>query len=216
MPALVAAGMTLTLGLLENGAGSVRQQIVQSVSETGAYPIFVSVVLFMLVFRINLSHTRYWEGRTHVQGMTANYACALSHACAFLVESPGRPARTRIAPGSGHKPGLFEDLQHLFSLLHGLSIQELRLDPNLDSLVPFVPVYADDRIISSAKPVDDVAAAQNSNPPEFATSERLRSARQEPDSCCDYGVCVCVCTRARGALMHKNACGWLRLRVQGM
>ncbi|GAQ85495.1 hypothetical protein KFL_002380080 [Klebsormidium nitens] len=92
------------------------------------FGIFASVVGFVLVFRINLSHARYWEARTRVQDMTSRWLGAVAEAIAF-----DEAAELPSAVSTG--PQWRAEFIHLMSLMHGLAMQGLRGDTMLENLV---------------------------------------------------------------------------------
>jgi hypothetical protein len=49
------------------------------------YPSLTVVLSFLLVFRINMSYQRYWEGRTAVQVMVSKLADIALHVKAFVL-----------------------------------------------------------------------------------------------------------------------------------
>ena len=90
-----------------------------------------------------------------MQGMTSNWSSAATHAVAFMYNFPHgsrsflmsvrESAETRSQAGmqvsvltddeAERNACFFYDILHLFSLLHAVSVQDLRLDLDLDNLI---------------------------------------------------------------------------------
>ena len=92
-----------------------------------------------------------------MQGMTSNWSSAATHAVAFMYNFPHgsrsflmsvrESAETRSQAGmqvsvltddeAERNACFFYDIVHLFSLLHAVSVQDLRLDLDLDNLIEY-------------------------------------------------------------------------------
>mmetsp|Transcript_140729 Transcript_140729/g.392256 ORF Transcript_140729/g.392256 Transcript_140729/m.392256 type:complete len:429 (-) Transcript_140729:103-1389(-) len=117
------------------------------------YQLFAYLVGFVLVFRTNFGYSRYWEALDAVQRMGAKWLDGACMAIAFDakgdVTSPFLQCSILVEssePGSGSwddakskNAGLdhtefFDEVVHLFSLMHALAFQHLRCDGNLANL----------------------------------------------------------------------------------
>lgn len=90
------------------------------------YTIFSTLVGFFLTFRASLSYQRYWEGRTSQARFSTRWANAALNALKFdmLAKEPAKATGVEFRL----------EMVHLMSLLHGLAMQALRGDENLDNL----------------------------------------------------------------------------------
>jgi predicted membrane chloride channel (bestrophin family) len=92
-----------------------------------ALQIWGVAVGFLLVFRSNLGYARYWEGRTKLAAMSSYLSeVAMCAVCYDEVNKDINQYREWK-----------QEILHVCSLLHALELQCLRLDPNLDNLIPF-------------------------------------------------------------------------------
>mmetsp|Transcript_28742 Transcript_28742/g.66321 ORF Transcript_28742/g.66321 Transcript_28742/m.66321 type:complete len:428 (-) Transcript_28742:655-1938(-) len=103
-----------------------------------AHQVFSISVGFVLVFRANLSYQRFWEGRTQLQQMSSKWSeCVLQIYCFDRCTSDTL---------DDEDDDEFCKLQiHLFSLLHAVSLQDLRADKNLTNIVEYGTKEAEDR-----------------------------------------------------------------------
>jgi len=99
------------------------------------YPFqpFAYIAAFVLVFRTNIAYNRYWEMATQVHLMTAKWGDALAEAVTFDELPRGKTPEER-----GKKLASRRRFQALmvrrFSLMHGVALQYLRRDDQLDNL----------------------------------------------------------------------------------
>lgn len=80
------------------------------------YQTFTWVLAFLLVFRTQLAYNRYWEGANLMRKMTAEWSDACSQAMCFADTSSHSPEQVQSFQGA---------LARLFSLLHGLALQDI-------------------------------------------------------------------------------------------
>eukprot|EP00884_Botryococcus_braunii_P000099 jgi/Botrbrau1/1008/Bobra.114_1s0046.1 len=100
----------------------------ESSTQPYAFQIFIYVTAFAIIFRSNFGYNRYWEGRTSLQTMTSRWTVAAVNALHFDRDLKHRD-------GDANAVLAFQtNLVHLFSLLHGLALQNLRNDWDLDNL----------------------------------------------------------------------------------
>jgi hypothetical protein len=105
------------------------------------YPFqpFAYIAAFVLVFRTNIAYNRYWEMATQVHLMTAKWGDALAEAVTFDELPRGKTPEER-----GKKLASRRRFQALmvrrFSLMHGLALQYLRRDDQLDNLSHVSPL----------------------------------------------------------------------------
>mmetsp|Transcript_85895 Transcript_85895/g.237943 ORF Transcript_85895/g.237943 Transcript_85895/m.237943 type:complete len:475 (+) Transcript_85895:66-1490(+) len=143
LPGLISASISLIL----NHVGELNSLI--SNGDTffdNPYPfqLFAYMVGFVIVFRTNFAYQRYWEALDAVQRMGAKWFDCACMAIAF--DAPGdisspylvgdnnpEPPREAEVPGCAHA-AFFNEIVHLFSLLHALALQHLRSDPDLSNL----------------------------------------------------------------------------------
>ena len=114
---------------------------------TGSQPfqIFLFIMSFSMVFRVQHAYGRYSEGRRALQAMTAHFSMAAVTACSFASGAPNRKLRKAfrmdlLDPNSwalAYANKFFVDVRHLMSLLHGVACMELREDDDLDNLIAF-------------------------------------------------------------------------------
>jgi len=151
----------------EGARWTLSQWWAVAITEWKAYSVFATVTMFLLVFRTNLAYSRYWEGITKMQGMSSNWTSACTHCVAFSkntsrgshsFEQTARQAAEAAeaeeaakAEGNGRLPeslaadpeevdknaSFCHNIMHLTSLLHAVAIQDLRLDADLDNLIPY-------------------------------------------------------------------------------
>ena len=95
---------------------------------------------FMLVFRGNLAYGRYWDGRRELARM-CSYWQEVATACVCFDE---------VNKDINQYREWKQLILHQMSLLHALSIQCLRLDDELDNLVPFNRLEGYDGSIGAA------------------------------------------------------------------
>lgn len=94
------------------------------------YQVFSSIVGFILVFRCNYGYQRYWEGRTNLQSMMQSWLIAAIEIMSF---DKYNTAEEDEAATLASKKFRAECL-HLISLMHSVSCQGLRRDPEIGNL----------------------------------------------------------------------------------
>mmetsp|Transcript_108730 Transcript_108730/g.335869 ORF Transcript_108730/g.335869 Transcript_108730/m.335869 type:complete len:398 (+) Transcript_108730:26-1219(+) len=150
VPGLLSAALGLILGLLEVIEIKVTDDTV-FLQNPYPYQLFAFVVGFILVFRTNFGYSRYMEAIDAVQRMGSKWLDGACMAIAFdaKADESGRFLQPSIVAanscvlsmddakkpyqGPDH-PHFFEELVHLFSLMHALALQHLRWDSDLESL----------------------------------------------------------------------------------
>jgi len=105
------------------------------------FQLFAAVVGFGLVFRAQLAYARYWEGRTSLASMGFKWTDAMIQVRSFSSQLPEH---------SQHADWLDDELQHLLSLMHAVTLQTLRGDNDSTNLV-------DDKLMTTPPPVDITA-----------------------------------------------------------
>ncbi|KAK9827509.1 hypothetical protein WJX74_006552 [Apatococcus lobatus] len=104
------------------------------------YQIFGFIVGFIIVFRSNFGYSRYWEGRTNLQTMTARWADFVTEVVAFekasLLQTRDRQECRREADRS---KAFADAITHTVSLLHAVCLQHLRGDWDLGNLCSHDP-----------------------------------------------------------------------------
>ena len=99
------------------------------------YPFqpFAYVAAFVLVFRTNVAYNRYWEMSTQVTLMGSKWGDAAVEALTFDELPRGKTPEERGKKLASRR--LFQALMvRRFSLMHGLALQYLRRDDQLDNL----------------------------------------------------------------------------------
>ena len=91
--------------------------------------IWAMAVGFLLVFRNNLAHMRYWEGRQQICKFTQYLQEAVLMATSY----------DAINKDMNQYKEWKEDFLHQASLLHAIAMQALRLDHDLTNLIRFDP-----------------------------------------------------------------------------
>ena len=100
-PALLSLLITLFLKLDQRHRWLGDYFVLELAYGRDAYQTLNVVVGFLVIFRTQLSHMRYWEARTNVQRMTAAWSSAFMHSCSFAC---GVPFRQRSTSGYGVTP----------------------------------------------------------------------------------------------------------------
>lgn len=111
------------------------------------YSMFATLLALLLIFRVNLSYARYWEGRTMVAQLSTKWADA-----AIQVLSFDEAAKEPLIPGGTQFRAEF---LHTISLMHALAMQRLRGDFELSNLT-----FASFSDISEPPPVDSADIAE--------------------------------------------------------
>jgi len=96
------------------------------------FQIFGTIVGFIVVFRAQWAHERYIAGRNSLQTMTARWADAVAQALSFDQHTPPEGAGEEWR---GEAACFQRAVVHLASLMHGVALQHLRGDWDLDNLV---------------------------------------------------------------------------------
>ena len=133
LPAVVAALLTIVLNLfvstksLEPGKGWIHPY---------TYSNFSYIVGFAIVFRNNSAYQRFNQARNDLQVVSGKLVESAVQVCSFdLITS-----KKEGFEGAAEKSKEFRRAYiHLVSLLHGLMLQYLRSDWNLENLCPHVP-----------------------------------------------------------------------------
>mmetsp|Transcript_38900 Transcript_38900/g.121539 ORF Transcript_38900/g.121539 Transcript_38900/m.121539 type:complete len:417 (+) Transcript_38900:172-1422(+) len=153
MPGLISATVGLMLGLLKK-VDVVLTDDTQFLVNPYPYQLFTYIVGFILVFRTNFGYARYWDGLDAVQRMGAKWLDGACMAIAFdaqadpfsqflqssIVSASYRETSTssldkKTAQNQGPDHAhFFEEVLHLFSLIHALAFQHLRCCPDLNDL----------------------------------------------------------------------------------
>mmetsp|Transcript_48517 Transcript_48517/g.144917 ORF Transcript_48517/g.144917 Transcript_48517/m.144917 type:complete len:480 (-) Transcript_48517:20-1459(-) len=150
LPGMISAliGLGLTLHTETNDLISQDEDFM-----VNHYPfqLFAYLVGFFIVFRANHTYRRYWQALEAVQVMGARWlACAClvtagdstgaaDASTPYLAQSATRRPQHTEAPdvkdeaGPPH-PSFFTEVVHLFSLMHALALQHLRMLPRLEDL----------------------------------------------------------------------------------
>ena len=144
-PALLSLLITLFLKLDQRHRWLGDYFVLELAYGRDAYQTLNVVVGFLVIFRTQLSHMRYWEARTNVQRMTAAWSSAFMHSCSFACGVPFRNKKKCFLAAAENEDTLrrvqqcmfFNDVIHLASLLHAVSCAELRSDHVLDNLRVF-------------------------------------------------------------------------------
>eukprot|EP00416_Gambierdiscus_australes_P024153 CAMPEP_0171079916 /NCGR_PEP_ID=MMETSP0766_2-20121228/15548_1 /TAXON_ID=439317 /ORGANISM="Gambierdiscus australes, Strain CAWD 149" /LENGTH=432 /DNA_ID=CAMNT_0011537125 /DNA_START=43 /DNA_END=1338 /DNA_ORIENTATION=+ len=165
VPGLLSAGLGVVLGFAGEANALITNESEFSANPY-PYQLFAYLVGFVLVFRTNFGYLRYWDALDAIQRMGAKWLDGACMAIAFDapgdVSSPFLQQSFRAANVSGicsaeldgdvtreesitdpknqnlglEHPYFFEEVVHLFSLMHALAYQHLRCDDNLDNLRP--------------------------------------------------------------------------------
>lgn len=149
LPALMSTALGLILGLIAD-----FNDLVEEKEEFMVHPypfqLYAFIVGFLIVFRTNFAYQRYWEGRSTIAQMDGKW---LDGACmAITFDATGdsstpyldgiksRPSVTQkpTKNGSPSHEHFYEEITHLFSLMHALAMQHLRQDSDLDNLKGFI------------------------------------------------------------------------------
>ena len=128
IPGLVSAILSLLIDRC------VPEEYVDKILEH-PYPFqpFAYVAAFVLVFRTNVAYNRYWEMSTQVTLMGSKWGDAAVEALTFDELPRGKTPEERGKKLASRR--LFQALMvRRFSLMHGLALQYLRRDDQLDNL----------------------------------------------------------------------------------
>mmetsp|Transcript_60968 Transcript_60968/g.178272 ORF Transcript_60968/g.178272 Transcript_60968/m.178272 type:complete len:417 (-) Transcript_60968:153-1403(-) len=152
LPGLYSATLGLILGLLEEVNILITDDS-QFLVNPYPYQLFAYLVGFILVFRTNFGYSRYWDALDAVQRMGSKW---LDGACmAIVFDAKADEGGSFLQPslvadfvdagflslesekkqnqGVDHAH-FFEEVVHLFSLMHALAFQHLRCDNDLAHL----------------------------------------------------------------------------------
>eukprot|EP00927_Polykrikos_kofoidii_P013180 TRINITY_DN15720_c0_g1_i2.p1 TRINITY_DN15720_c0_g1~~TRINITY_DN15720_c0_g1_i2.p1 ORF type:complete len:584 (-),score=78.64 TRINITY_DN15720_c0_g1_i2:128-1879(-) len=141
IPGLLSASWGLLLGRLVEVDRGIRDD---NVWMDNPYPfhLFVYMVAFLLIFRTNFAYLRYWGSYDAIQRMGAKWHDAACMTIAF--DSPGNASMPylsgynwQLEKTDGHgvrHEQFFNEIMHLFSLLHALALMHLRWDSDLRNL----------------------------------------------------------------------------------
>eukprot|EP00746_Dinoflagellata_sp_MGD_P002959 gnl/MRDRNA2_/MRDRNA2_105772_c0_seq1.p1 gnl/MRDRNA2_/MRDRNA2_105772_c0~~gnl/MRDRNA2_/MRDRNA2_105772_c0_seq1.p1 ORF type:complete len:447 (-),score=38.33 gnl/MRDRNA2_/MRDRNA2_105772_c0_seq1:96-1436(-) len=147
-PALISTCFGVIIGALRDFNTLVETKELFMVHP---YPfqLYAFVVGFLIVFRTNFAYQRYWEGRSTIaqmDGKLLDGACMAitfdatgDSSTPFLDGIKSRPSVTQ-SPTRANSPSheqFFEEITHLFSLMHALALQHLRQDSDLANLKGF-------------------------------------------------------------------------------
>lgn len=147
-PALISTCLGVIIGVLSDFNTLVETKELFMVHP---YPfqLYAFIVGFLIVFRTNFAYQRYWEGRSTIAQMDGKWLDGACMAIAFdatgdkstpfLDGIKSRPDVTQSPTknGSVSHEHFFEDITHLFSLMHALALQHLRQDSDLANLKGF-------------------------------------------------------------------------------
>jgi len=152
-PAIICAALGHILGSIK----AIDDVIVDEAAWVeNPYPLqlFVYMVAVLLIFRTNFAYLRYWESLDAVQRMGAKWHDAVCMSVSF--DAPGDETMPYLSgynwmlnkpngPVGARHEIFFNELVHLFSLMHGLALQHLRGDGDLDNLLDYydLPVHAE-------------------------------------------------------------------------
>ena len=123
---LAALQTTLLYVLLDDYSDSVYIS-----GRVTSYIIFSSLLGFVVVFRINFSYGRYQDGRTSLQAMTASWVDSYTKIISFDGGCKATDWDKQMDKG---RLDFRRDMAHYFSLVHGLALQFLRVDFDLNNL----------------------------------------------------------------------------------
>merc|ERR1719421_1820540 len=113
------------------------------------FQLYAFIVGFLIVFRTNFAYQRYWEGRSTIAQMDGKW---LDGACMAVVFDATGDSSMPYLDGIKSRPSItqaptknnsvshqtfFEEISHLFSLMHALALQHLRQDSDLGNLKGF-------------------------------------------------------------------------------
>lgn len=113
------------------------------------FQLYAFIVGFLIVFRTNFAYQRYWEGRSTIAQMDGKL---LDGACMAITFDATGDSSTPLLDGIKSRPSFtqkptkancpsheqfFEEITHLFSLMHALALQHLRQDSDLANLKGF-------------------------------------------------------------------------------
>lgn len=150
LPGLISASIGLVLSF-QTEANDVIATDDEFLVNHYPFQLFAYLVGFFMVFRTNFTYRRYWLALEAVQIMGARWLAGACLAIAadspgaadasqpFLAQSALRQLQKDEAPegkeeGGPLHPGFFTEVAHLFSLLHALALQHLRMEPVLSHL----------------------------------------------------------------------------------
>lgn len=144
IPGIISATIGLIVSQLEDFDDTVRDKK-EFVDHPYPFQFFAFIVGFVMVFRTNFAYQRYWEALDAVQRMGAKWFDGACMAIAF--DAPGetdgsmpylscREAtvhRGENLSGVSHD-AFYNEMSHLFSLMHALALQHLRCDCDLRNI----------------------------------------------------------------------------------
>lgn len=119
VPALLSFGFT---HLLQAVVPNFHEYFVSLMVNQYAFGVFSAHVAFLLVFRVNTSYHRYWEGCSHVMTFTTKWGDAVTEAFVHSLDFD------RFSESEEKKDSaLFRaQLAHLASLMHAVAVAFLR------------------------------------------------------------------------------------------
>ena len=130
IPGLMSTMLTvLFLCFLTYRADDGKGYLEQLYAHPYPYAVFVHVVGFALVFRLNVSYNRYWDGIMNLRQMSCQWGNAAVEVLSFDCHSkPGHEVTLET------RALFFALVVHRFSLLHALACSHLRREVRLGNL----------------------------------------------------------------------------------
>ena len=127
IPGLMSTMLTvLFLCFLTYRADDGKGYLEQLYAHPYPYAVFVHVVGFALVFRLNVSYNRYWDGIMNLRQMSCQWGNAAVEVLSFDCHSkPGQEVTLET------RALFFALVVHRFSLLHALACSHLRREVRL-------------------------------------------------------------------------------------
>jgi predicted membrane chloride channel (bestrophin family) len=161
------AVVSVAISVVLQSVDSLKRDIVQAFGHPYPFQVYAFVIGFLVVLRTNHSLARFMEARSNVELMGSKWADAVMMLQAFDSVSTGEKIWDSGRRGNEQRPGDGSDefiarVVHLVSLMHGLALQQLRGDENLDNLViarQRSGPGSDLKTISSANQIGNVIAA---------------------------------------------------------
>lgn len=160
--AIVSVSISVVLQVVD----SWKQTMVDAFGHPYPFQVYAFVIGFLVVLRTNHALARFMEARTAVELMASKWADAVVMLQAFDGVTTGSKTWDSCRRGSEQTHGDGTDafiarIVHLISLMHGLALQQLRGDENLDNLVVAAPrsgLGCDLKVVSNANDGANVAA----------------------------------------------------------
>lgn len=137
--AMICGALIGTIEGLQWGIGppelgtSAGEQIFEIMSNPYVHQVSMLFISFVTAFRVSMAYNRFWEGATAVYGMREKWLNAVLQLVAFDEKAPARGS----IPGFGDAHSVFRaQLAHLVSLMHAVSVLEIKQHWNVECLNP--------------------------------------------------------------------------------